>query len=273
MTTHDLPVLRYASGMVTDTARAIAVEEPLEIFVNDAPFYMTMRLPGEEIPLAMGLCFTEGLIEGTQDILTIDYCREMASNRINVRLGDASSGAYCASFKPKRFTSYTSCGLCGKDLIADIVTTVRKSEKNIATTDAQLAACRELVAAGQEAFRLSGGTHAAGIFDGNGKLLALSEDVGRHNALDKAIGKVLLERKRKAAGIVILTSRLSFEMVQKAARLGAEIVAGISAPTSSAIELADSCDMTLIGLLRGTGGDIYTHPERVRLTNRSTEHT
>lgn len=273
MTTHELPVLRYRSGMLTETARAIAVEEPLEIFVNDAPFYMTMRLPGEEIPLAMGLCFAEGLIGGTEDILTIDYCKEMASNRINVRLGEASSGARFARFKQRHFTSYTSCGLCGKDLIADIVTTVRKSERTIVTTDAQLAACRDIMAAGQETFRLTEGTHAAGIFDGHGKLLALSEDVGRHNALDKAIGKVLLERKQKAAGIVILTSRLSFEMVQKAARLGAEIVAGISSPTSSAIELADSCDITLVGLLRDTGGDICTHPERVRLTSRRTEST
>ena len=115
----------------------------------------------------------------------------------------------------------------------------------------------------QPVFYATGGTHAAGLFDGEGRLLALSEDVGRHNALDKAIGRVLFEEKEGKAKAAVLSSRLSYEMVQKAARLGVEIIAGASAPTSLAIELAQQLDMTLIGFLRPGAANIYTVPERI----------
>jgi FdhD protein len=140
---------------------------------------------------------------------------------------------------------------------------LNKVQKTIIVRPSQAAALLDTVVRGQEIFRATGGTHAAGLFNEDQDLLALSEDVGRHNALDKTIGKLLLSRKRKEARIGILTSRLSYEMVQKAARLGLEILAGASSATSLAIELARSVDMTLIGFLRKGRGNIYTCPERV----------
>jgi len=260
----DTPLIKYENGKHTSTHDAIAAEEPLEIFINDRPFHMTMRLPGEEIPLSVGFLFTEGLIKSVEEVLTVSHCRDVSSNRVNVYLKNPINDNSEKLFSRKS-PSYTSCGICGKDLISNLSLSLPKIAKTVSTTFPKLSQLQDILMKGQQVFKDTGGTHAAGIFDRHGTLLALSEDIGRHNALDKAIGKILLARKADEAKILILSSRLSYEMVIKAARLGIEVLTGVSSPTSLAIELATSAEMTLIAFHRGQRGNIYTCPERIIL--------
>jgi FdhD protein len=150
-------------------------------------------------------------------------------------------------------------------MISDLSMSLPKITQTLTITFPQLAKLQDMLMKGQQVFQNTGGTHAAAIFNRDGTLLALSEDIGRHNALDKAIGKILLARKTAEAKILILSSRLSYEMVMKAARLSIEILAGVSSATSLAIDLARSVEMTLIGFHRGQRGNIYTCPDRVIL--------
>lgn len=260
----DIPIIKYENGKHTRIYDAIATEEPLEIFVNNRPFHITMRLPGDEIPLAVGFLFTEGLIHSIEEVLTVSHCTDISSNRVNVYLKDHTDkdSQYFAS---RRAPSYSSCGICGKEMISDFSLSAQKIEKTIHVTFPHLEKLQNMLMKGQRIFHDTGGTHAAGIFDRHGTLLALSEDIGRHNALDKTIGKLLLARKTGEAKILILSSRLSYEMVIKAARINAEIITGVSSATSLAIELAKSVEMTLIGFHRGQKGNIYSCPERVLL--------
>lgn len=262
MSTVGLPIIKYENGKHTSTYDNIATEAPLEMFVNDKPFHVTMRLPGEEIPLAAGFLFTEGLIKSVEEILTVNHCEDVSSNRINVYLKSPINDNLKKLFSRKS-PSYTSCGICGKDMILDLSMSLPKITKTSTVTFPQLATLQDMLLKGQQVFQDTGGTHAAAIFSRNGVLLALSEDIGRHNALDKAIGKILLTRKTDEAKILILSSRLSYEMVTKAARLSIEILAGVSSATSLAIDLANSVNMTLIGFHRGQRGNIYTCSECV----------
>lgn len=260
----DIPIIKYENGQHTHPHDNITIEEPLEIFINDKPFHMTMRLPGEEIPLAVGFLFTEGLINSVEEVLAVSHCQDAPSNRININMkfptDDGSSKLLL-----RKSPSYTSCGICGKDMISDLSMSLPKINKTLSISFSQLEQLQDMLIKGQRIFQKTGGVHAAAIFSRDGSLLALSEDIGRHNALDKAIGKVLLERKTADAKILILSSRLSYEMVIKAARLNIEILVGMSSATSLAIDLARSFEMTLIGFYRGQRGNIYTCSERIIL--------
>ena len=265
MSTADVPIIRLKDQQVFREDDKVVMEEPLEIFIDDQPYYVTMRLPGEELPLAVGLCHSEGVIDSIDDTLSVNYCQDIASNRINVYLSPARKELAAAKLKQKRSTAYSSCGICGKEIVEDIAVSLRSIVATISVEFAFLAQLQEKVRESQQLFSATGGTHGAAIFDRAGALLAFSEDVGRHNALDKAIGKVLFSRKEKEASICILSSRLSYEMVQKAARLGIEVLAGASAPTKLAIDLAQSVNLTLIGFLRKGRCNIYTSPDRIAL--------
>ncbi|OPY78835.1 MAG: formate dehydrogenase accessory protein [Syntrophorhabdus sp. PtaU1.Bin153] len=224
-----------------------------------------MRLPGDEIALAIGFCFSEQVIDSMNDLVTVGYCKDVSSNRVNIFRKDPRKGVALARSGQGRAPSLTSCGICGKQMISDLSVSLQKVQKNITVETSRIATLQEAMFNDQRVFRTTGGTHAAGIFTRNGDLLALAEDVGRHNALDKAIGKVLFAHREHEAAITVLTSRLSYEMVQKAARLGIEVLTGASGATSLAIDLARSVEMTLIGFARGAQGNIYTCPERVLL--------
>jgi FdhD protein len=258
-----LPIVRFENQQVTQPDDVVPVEEPLEIFVDDEPYYVTMRLPGEELPLAVGLCFTEGVIDSLDDTVGVNYCQDISTNRINVYLTPARKQLAGSKLKQKRATAYSSCGICGKEIVEDIARVLEKIPRTIRVDFPQLSRMQQVVKESQPVFSATGGTHAAGIFSAQGELLAFSEDVGRHNALDKAIGKVLFGRKTSEAAVVVLSSRLSYEMVQKSARLKVEIVAGASAPTALAVELAKSVELTLVGFLRSARCNVYSAPERM----------
>ncbi len=261
----DVPIVRFKDQQATREDDRVVAEEPLEIFIDDEPYYVTMRLPGEELPLAVGLCHSEGIIDSIGDTLSVTYCQDISTNRINVYLSPERKERAAAKLKQKRGTTYSSCGICGKEIVEDIVVSLKPIGQSIQVGFQFLRQLQEVLREQQMIFHATGGTHAAAIFNRNGELLALSEDVGRHNALDKAIGKVLFARKAKDALIGILSSRLSYEMVQKAARLGVEVLAGASAPTKLAIDLAQAVNLTLIGFLRKERCNIYTCPERIAL--------
>lgn len=264
MSVVDIPIVKYENGNHTSMYDAISVEEPLEIFINDRLFHTTMRLPGEEIPLAIGFCFTEGLINSIEEVLTISHCKDVSYNRINIYM-KAPSHEMSAKFLSRKSPSYTSCGICGNDMVSDLSLSLPKINRTVTVSFSHLSSLLNILIKGQQVFQSTGGTHAAAIFNKDGLLIALSEDIGRHNALDKSIGKALLDRRVAESAIVILSSRLSYEMVTKAARLKTEILAGVSSATSLAINLSKNIDMTLIGFLRENRGNIYACPERIIL--------
>lgn len=231
----EIPTKRIKAQEISTTS--VIVEEPLEIYVNDQIYTLTMRLVGEEMPLAVGLCFTDGIIQSTDDLKMIRYCNEETGNRIDLYINENSTREL-PMVRRGAHASYSSCGICGSAMIMGVEVSHKKIEEKKRFTDMLLFTCKETVETMQAVFRDTRGTHAAGIFDSEGTLLAFSEDIGRHNALDKAIGKVLLLKQRDKASVIILTSRMSYEMVLKAGRLGVEVVAGFSAVTSLAVDLA-----------------------------------
>ncbi len=258
----DVPVVKCSDEGFLHITEQVAIEEPLEIYIDNLPFYMTMRLPGEEVALALGLCFTDGLITSMDDVSGANYCSDISTNKVNIFLSDTRKERPVRE-RPKQFTSYSSCGLCGSDMIRDLTASISKIEKTVTVAFPELFAMQDVMVEKQAARRSTGATHAASIFDARGNFLSFSEDVGRHNGLDKAIGKLLLDGRIGEAKIVHLSSRLSYEMVMKAARLRAEILTGVSAATSLAIQVADALGITLIGSLRNPSGNVFTYPERV----------
>lgn len=259
----EVSVVTYSGDGVVHKTERVAMEEPLEVYIENEPFYTTMRLPGEEIPLALGLCFSDGLIASMDDIAGANYCSDVSANKINIYLSDAKKKQGPLAQKRRQLTIYSSCGVCGSDMIGDLTMSIPVIGKRTTVEFSRLFPMQMIMVEKQKAHHLTGGTHAASIFDGRGGFLSFAEDVGRHNALDKAIGKLLLEGKVHEAAIVHLSSRLSFEMVVKAARLRAEILTGVSAATSLAIETAESLGITLVGTLRNPRGNIFTHPDRI----------
>lgn len=258
------PVVRYdrATGG-RDEPDHIATEEPLEIRIEGHSVAVVMRTPGHDRELAAGFLLTENLIRSAADIFDITQCGSSAADQIvNVTLRDPRA------FDPTKLTrnvfSSSSCGVCSKATIEAVRQTFppitddcRVSAETILSLPARL---REK----QETFERTGGLHACALFDERGELQLLREDVGRHNALDKLIGRsVLHDQLPLRARILFLSGRVSFEMMQKALAAGIPIVAAISAPTTLAVEFARESNQTLIGFVRGDTMNIYSGAERL----------
>ena len=254
----------------TASARAdlLAAEEPLEIRIGGAPLTVTMRTPGDDIDLAAGFLFTEGLLSPEIDIRQIRLCDE---NVADVTLevvpdGDRGPERGTADGARRNFLTTSACGVCGKDSIDAIRV---KSRYDVAgdpvrVSPGTLAALPGRLREAQRVFASTGGLHAAGLFTADGTLLALREDVGRHNAVDKVIGWALRERRLPLAGCVLLVSgRASFELAQKAVMAGIPVLAAVSAPSSLAAGLAEEAGLTLVGFLRGNSMNAYTGTERI----------
>lgn len=254
-------IRRLESDGEYDLRDALAVEEPLEIVVDGAPYAVTMRMPGDDAHLVLGFLLTEGVIASREDILSMDYCQgTLGERRIFVEL---RRGAGEARRQRQEFLSKSSCGLCGKVSFGDVHTDMPRVSSVRAISRSALLGLKSAIEARQEVFHCTGATHFAAIFDARHELLAFAEDIGRHNALDKAIGAVLAAGARDLAYLGIVSSRLSFEMVQKAGALGLEVLAGLSVATSLAVEMAENLGITLIGHLRATRMNIYTGAERI----------
>ncbi|WP_376796188.1 formate dehydrogenase accessory sulfurtransferase FdhD [Thermogemmatispora sp.] len=255
---------------------ALAVEEPLEVRLNQRRLAVIMRTPGHDRELALGFLFNEGLIHEAQEVLRVEEALDADGlplpNVVDVTLrsGQAQpertdSPAACQATFERHFTVSSSCGLCGKNSIAELLSSIAPLESDQLRFRASvLYALPEKLRAAQAVFSYTGGLHAAALFSSQGELLLLREDVGRHNAVDKLVGFGLLEgRFPYREHILMVSGRTSFEILQKALYARIPCVAAISAPSSLAVELAEQAGITLIGFLRGRSMNVYTHPERL----------
>ena len=243
-----------------DRADLLAVEEPLEIRIDGAPLTVTMRTPGDDIDLAAGFLFTEGLLGSLSDVREIRMCDE------NVAAVSMRDGASLAVQPSRQFVTTSACGVCGKDSIDAIRVRSRfdVAADPVRVPAALLAALPDRLRAAQRVFASTGGLHAAGLFTADGELLVLREDVGRHNAVDKVAGWALRSGRLPLSGCVLLVSgRASFELAQKAVMMGVPVLAAVSAPSSLAASLADETGLTLVGFLRGASMNVYSGSERV----------
>jgi FdhD protein len=232
---------------------AVAVEEPLEIRVDGQPLAVTMRTPGHDEELALGFLYGEGLIDGARAVGLTD---DLAANTIEV------AGPLLRDPSQRRFYTTSSCGVCGKGALEEVA--VDSSPPPLGPTVARSLIAHLPERLNQPVFEHTGGLHATGLFDADGTLLYSREDVGRHNAMDKVIGRALQDGLVPLGErILCVSGRLSFELVQKAAVAGAPVLVGVSAPSSLAISVADDRGITLCGFARGTSVNVYTHPQRI----------
>lgn len=247
--------------VVDDMAR----EEPLEIFVDGTPYAITMRLPGDDINLVTGFCLTEGLIDSAADLKSLEHCQnEMGEGRVLVALNRRVEGL---RDRKGSYVSKSSCGVCGKQQLDEIYGHVPVVTSERVMGLKKVLGLKASFEARKDIFPIVGSTHSAAVFDHGGGMIAFAEDIGRHNALDKAIGALVRGNLQQRAYIAILSSRLSFEMVQKAAAAGIEVLAGVSAATTLAARFAEEKGITLIGFLRRNRMNIYTHPRRIDTAN------
>ncbi|MFE0464453.1 formate dehydrogenase accessory sulfurtransferase FdhD [Kitasatospora sp. NPDC058965] len=264
------PVLRLRDGSSTQRPDTLAAEEPMEIRVGGRPLTVTMRTPGDDFDLAAGFLVSEGVLHHAEQLAAIRYCAGATAdggNTYNVVDVALAPGVPAPDASLERnFYTTSSCGLCGKASLDAVRTTAAWSvaEDPLRTTPEVLSALPDRLRAAQRVFDTTGGLHAAGLFTAAGDLLAVREDVGRHNAVDKVIGHALREGLLPLRDTVLMVSgRASFELVQKAVMAGIPLLAAVSAPSSLAADLAAETGLTLVGFLRGTSMNVYTGAERV----------
>jgi len=244
-----------------------AVEEPLEIRLGQSPLAITMRTPGSDDELAAGFLLTENIIHKSEDIEKIARPTRKLPNVISVMLRRG------VRFDRKRLNRYfhssSSCGVCGKRTLEALRLTARPIASDLKFPLERLYLLPEKLRSEQETFDETGGLHAAAVFDARGELLFLREDVGRHNAVDKVIGAALLRNLIPLEDHLLMVSgRVSFEIMQKALMARVPVVAAVSAPSSLAVALARKFKMTLIGFLRGRSFNIYAGEERIDQDSR-----
>lgn len=257
---------KWRGGSFDAIDDALAVEEPLEIRLAGRRFTLTMRTPGNDEELAAGFLLAEGFIASKDELGEIRRVRDAKGgdepNAIDVILNVRAEGL--RERLKRNFTISSSCGVCGKTSIESItrrIAPIASQAKIAAPTTLQLGSrLRE----SQQVFAATGGLHACGLFDLDGKLLASREDIGRHNAVDKIVGWALTHGMLPLSkALMMVSGRLSFEIVQKAAAAGVPILAAVSAPSSLAVELADEAAITLVGFLRDGSFNVYTHRARI----------
>jgi len=267
-------IARYENGELSRREDRVTAEEPLEIRVGGQTLAVTMRTPGHDHELAAGWLVTEGIVTRPEEIVRIEHCRETRSaeeegNVVLVRT-TAQAGAHLDRARRLLLTS-SSCGICGKGSIESIRGQFPPITGPAATSAETLLGLPQRLRRAQTTFGQTGGLHAAGVFTLEGDLLAAREDVGRHNAVDKAIGALFREgRLPLSEAILCVSGRASFEIVQKALAAGIPIVAAVSAPSSLAIDLARSAGIALVGFLRERGFNLYSGENRVRVPSGAT---
>jgi FdhD protein len=260
------------------SARAdlLAAEEPLGIRVDGTALTMTMRTPGDDTELAAGFLVGEAIVRDRDDIAGMKVCDGTTCGHLDHTEGEIGNivdialapGVSVTVGARRNFMTTSACGVCGKTSIDDICVLPRTPLAADATvfTPAVLTSLPDRLREAQRVFASTGGLHAAGLFTASGELLAIREDVGRHNAVDKISGWALLNDKLPLSGCALLVSgRASFELVQKAVLAGIPLLAAVSAPSSLAADLAEEAGLTLVGFLRGQSMNVYTHAHRVGL--------
>jgi FdhD protein len=264
---YDRHVARAEIERVRDGTRSaerdeLAVEEPLEIRVDGQPLAVTMRTPGEDEALAAGFLAGEALIAGPGDIEHVGPTDDLAANVVDVR---TRAGLRRDPAGERRFYLSSSCGVCGKGALEFVRQEAPPSAATEPIDPALVARAPDEARRMQRSFDRTGGLHATALFDPGGEMLVLREDVGRHNAMDKAIGALLLEGRFPLTGVLAcLSGRASFELVQKASLAGMAGLVAVGAPSSLAVELAAERRMLLCGFARGGSFNVYAGGERLR---------
>ena len=263
-------MLAVRDGVRSERPDDLATEEPMEIRVegpdgSTVSVAVTMRTPGSDFELAAGFLFTEGLIEGRDDLRRVSYCEapppdEQHYNVVTVSL----TRPFDPDVLRRHFFANSSCGICGKATLEQVEVRCDRVAAGPVVKAEVLSWLPEGLRAAQKVFERTGGLHAAGLFMPDGTLLTVREDVGRHNAVDKVIGEeVLVGGVPLADRLLQVSGRLSFEIVQKAGRAGIPIVSAVSAPSSLAVEAAEHLGVTLVAVVRDRSFHVYTPPDRV----------
>lgn len=272
-------VLRIDADTPGDVRRprpdTLVVEEPLEIRVGRPggparPLAVTMRTPGDDLDLAMGFLFTEGIVQGPDDVVTAELCAgaEEPNSYNVVRVNLAPHVPEPATDAGRSFYTTSSCGVCGKASLEAVRTRSRYeiADDPVQVTPKVLTALPEQLRAAQKVFARTGGLHAAGLFTADGELEVAREDVGRHNAVDKLVGWAVRQGRLPLRERVLMVSgRASFELTQKAWMAGIPLLAAVSAPSTLAVDLAEEAGMTLVGFLRGATMNVYAGAHRLAL--------
>jgi FdhD protein len=262
-------VVRVRGSEASTSIDHVAVEEPLEIRLAGMSLAVTMRTPGHDEELVAGFLHSERVITEADDLDVIAPYRAAddeanAGNVLNVLL--ARNADLARERLRRNFVASSSCGLCGKVTIDAIRAELPPVVSDLRVPAEIFARLERAMGRAQATFERTGGLHAAGLFDADGTLLVLREDIGRHNAVDKVIGHMLLARRMPLDRYILMVSgRASFEIMQKALMARIPMVAAVSAPSSLAVEMAAAAEMTLVGFVRAGGFNIYTGAERVRL--------
>jgi len=254
-------------GRVVDRPDKLVTEEPMEIRVHGPgqepmPLAVTMRTPGADFELAVGFCVTEGVVPSGAEVANVAYCVDGGEQQYNIVTVFARAPVSIEG-RERNFFANASCGLCGKAALDQVELELPPIDDGVVVDGSTVLELPGRLRDAQRVFDATGGLHAAALFDEIGGLVAVREDVGRHNALDKLAGALALSGAAGSDGFVVVTSRCSYEMVQKAAAIGAAAIAAVSAPTSLAIETAEEAGIALVAFVREGRLTVYAHPERI----------
>ena len=268
-----LRIRRFAAGEWTDAPDAVVTEEPLQLLLDGKPLAVVMRTPGADIELAMGLLFAEGIIRSPRDVRGLRISAEAGETeaRINVEsvLVESNQVDVHLAAKPRRrpersMLASSACGVCGTQMIEDLRHDLAVLPPGLIADPAMLPGLVDRLRSGQGMFDRTGGLHAAGLFDAKGEVVAVREDVGRHNAVDKVVGRMFLDGRLPAAEMLLVVSgRAGYEIVQKSIGAGIPVLAAVGAPSSLAVALAREFNQTLVGFLRGERFNVYSGAERL----------
>ncbi len=250
-------------GRETAAALALIAEEPLSIRVQGKAYAVVMRTPGNEKAHVAGFCLGEGIADRPDEIAGIAFCDGGDTNVVTVTLTPERRERIADHLDRRTYISQTSCGICGKSIVADLIQALTPVPEPIVLDGPSAVACLLALADHQPLRRQTRAAHAAALYDRSLGLMAVAEDVGRHNALDKAIGRLFLDRRLDRARLLTLSSRISYELVQKAARARIPVILAVSRPTALAVRLADALNMTLASLGKGDSVNVYCHPRRL----------
>lgn len=271
---------RFANGVQQSDNDLLAVEEPMEIRLDfgtarerhSQPISVTMRTPGNDFELALGFLFTEGIIRTPGDVQMVRYCTDMQTteNKNNIVRVSLKENVTVDTERLKRnFYTSSSCGVCGKESIENVYTQCQPVAATVLQVNAEtIIRLPTELREKQRVFEHTGGLHASALFNVNGNIILLREDIGRHNALDKLVGATIFNKVQETAlseSVLLLSGRASFELIQKAAMASIPIVCAVGAPSSLAVQMAKTFGITLIGFLRGERFNIYCNPERIKL--------
>jgi FdhD protein len=268
-----LQVRKWSAGRWTDSPDAVVTEEPLQLLLEGEPLSVVMRTPGHDLELCLGLMFSEGILRAPDEVKLVHISAEagetesgvrveadlVESNQVDVRFAGAPRR------KPERsMLASSACGVCGTVMIEDLRRDLAKLPDGPPVDPAILPGLVDILRQGQGVFDRTGGLHAAGLFNAHGELLHLREDVGRHNAVDKVVGRALLDGALPAnSSLLVVSGRAGYEIVQKSISAGIPMLAAVGAPSSLAVALAREFNQTLVGFLRGDRFNVYAAPERL----------